>query len=116
MPLSVRRSLRSIITAFFFLALLLIACRASAQAPTPDQLNAIFSSVASPQEPGIAVIVRQNGKTLFEREYGMRDLRSSLPIDAHTNFRLASVSKQFTAMCVMLLVHDGKLHYDDHLT
>ncbi len=33
-----------------------------------------------------------------------------------TNFRLASVTKQFTAMCVMMLVHDGKLRYDDHLT
>jgi CubicO group peptidase (beta-lactamase class C family) len=89
---------------------------ARAQAPTPDQLNAIFSGIASPQEPGLAVLIRQNGHTLFERGYGMRDLRSSLPIDADTNFRLASFTKQFTAMAIMLLVHDGKLHYDDHLT
>src|SRR5580765_492878 len=37
-------------------------------------------------------------------------------IDPQTNFRLASCSKQFTAMSIMLLVHDGKLHYDDQLT
>lgn len=93
-----------------------LAARTLAQAPSADQLNSIFSGIASPTEPGLAVLVRQNGHTLFEHEYGMRDLRSGLPIDAQTNFRLASFTKQFTAMCIMLLVHDGKLHYDDHLT
>jgi len=43
-------------------------------------------------------------------------LRTKSQIDAHTNFRLASFTKQFTAMAIMLLVHDGKLHYDDKLT
>src|SRR5262249_3580275 len=66
--------------------------------------------------PGLAVLVRQNGKTLFERSYGVRDLRTKARIDAHTNFRLASFTKQFTAMAVMLLVHDGKLRYDETLT
>jgi CubicO group peptidase (beta-lactamase class C family) len=105
-----------------FLAIL-FACAfpAVAQAPSPEhptsqQLNAIFSSIASPEDPGLAVFIRQNGRTLFEREYGSRDLRSGLPIDAHTNFRLASFTKQFTAMAIMLLVHDGKLTYDEHLT
>jgi CubicO group peptidase (beta-lactamase class C family) len=43
-------------------------------------------------------------------------LRTKTKIDAHTNFRLASFTKQFTAACIMLLAHDGKLHYDDHIT
>ena len=98
------------------LPLTTVAPAGRAQAPTPEQLNAIFSAVASPGEPGLAVLIRQNGLTLFERAYGMRDLRSALPVDAHTNFRLASFTKQFTAMAIMLLVHDGKLHYEDHLT
>ena len=46
----------------------------------------------------------------------MRDLRSLRKIDAVTDFRLASFTKQFTAMAVMLLVHDGKLRYDQPLT
>ena len=46
----------------------------------------------------------------------MRDLRTRAKIDSQTNFRLASVTKQFTAMAIMLLVHDGKLQYDDRLT
>ena len=58
----------------------------------------------------------QNGQVIFERGYGVADLRSLHKIDAHTNFRLASCTKQFTAMAIMLLVHDGKLHYEDRLT
>ena len=46
----------------------------------------------------------------------MTDLRTHRPLDPETDFRLASFTKQFTATCIMLLVHDGKLHYDDHLT
>jgi CubicO group peptidase (beta-lactamase class C family) len=46
----------------------------------------------------------------------VRDLRSKARIDAHTDFRLASFTKQFTAMAVMLLVHDGKLRYGQTLT
>jgi CubicO group peptidase (beta-lactamase class C family) len=89
----------------------LAAVRVSAQ-----QIDSIFSTVTSKTEPGLAVLVRKDGHTVFERGYGMRDLRSDLPIDEHTNFRLASFSKQFTATAIMLLVHDGKLHYEDRLT
>jgi len=41
--------------------------------------------------------------------------RTLRPIDEHTNFRLASFTKQFTAAAIMLLARDGKLRYDDHL-
>jgi CubicO group peptidase (beta-lactamase class C family) len=88
----------------------------SAEASTEKRIDTIFSGVTSPDTPGLAVLVRQNGKTLFERGYGVRDLRSKSTIDAHTNFRLASFTKQFTAMAIMLLVHDGKLRYDETLT
>ena len=70
----------------------------------------------APKSPGLAVLVRKDGRTVFERGYGVRDLRSMRKIDAETNFRLASFTKQFTAMAVMLLVRDGKLRYDQPLT
>ena len=62
------------------------------------------------------VLVRKDGRTVFDRGYGVRDLRSLRKIDAVTDFRLASFTKQFTAMAVMLLVRDGKLRYDQALT
>jgi CubicO group peptidase (beta-lactamase class C family) len=76
---------------------------------------ALFASISS-SSPGAAALVLQDGKPVFEHGYGVTDLRTQHKIDEHTNFRLASVTKQFTAMAVMLLVHDGKLRYDDSLT
>jgi CubicO group peptidase (beta-lactamase class C family) len=91
----------------------------TAQAPkTPSakEIAVIVAPLVSHQEPGLAVLVRLNGRTLFRRGYGSRDLRSGAPINGHTNFRLASCTKQFTAFAVMLLVHDGKLRLDEPLT
>lgn len=66
--------------------------------------------------PGAAVLVLKKNGVVFERGYGVTDLRSLRKVDSSTNFRLASCTKQFTALAVMLLVHDGKLHYDNRLT
>jgi CubicO group peptidase (beta-lactamase class C family) len=72
--------------------------------------------LATSDSPGFAVLVKRNGRVLFERGFGVRDLRGKAKIDPRTNFRLASCTKQFTAMAVMLLVRDGKLRYDETLT
>ena len=102
------------------LALSALGYAVEAQAQTSQtsmvkNIDAIFAGVTSPNAPGLAVIVRRNGQTVLERGYGVRDLRTKARIDVRTNFRLASFTKQFTAMAVMLLVHDGKLRYDETL-
>jgi CubicO group peptidase (beta-lactamase class C family) len=84
--------------------------------PRESKIDAIFSPLATVDSPGLAVLVRKDGRTIFERGYGARELRTRAKIDSRTNFRLASCSKQFTAMSIMLLVHDGKLRYDQALT
>src|ERR1700731_4071469 len=88
--------------------------------PTDDpmipKLEAIFAPLSDAKSPGLAVLVRKGGRAVFARGYGVRDLRTLAAIDARTNFRLASCTKQFTAMAIMLLVHDGKLRYEENLT
>jgi CubicO group peptidase (beta-lactamase class C family) len=81
-----------------------------------NQIDAVVAGLKSGDAPGAAVLVVHNGRPVFSRGYGVTDLRTLHKIDEHTNFRLASFTKQFTAACIMLLVRDGKLHYDDHLT
>lgn len=76
----------------------------------------IFEGVTDDRSPGLAVLIRSNGQTLFESGFGVRDLQSRRTIDSRTNFRLASCTKQFTAMAIMLLAHDGKLRYNERLT
>ena len=103
----------------FLATLLCLALRASAQAPAAPkekQIDAIFSAVTQPQAPGLAAMVRKDGRTIYAKGFGVRDLRTGAKINARTNFRLASFTKQFTAMAVMLLVHDKKLRYDQTLT
>src|SRR5262249_9468768 len=70
------------------------------------KIEAIFAPLSDPGSPGVAVLVRRSGRTVFEHGYGVRDLNSRAAIDPETNFRLASCTKQFTAMAIMLLVHD----------
>ncbi len=79
------------------------------------QIDAIFRPLANEQSPGMAVGVIRDGKLVFAKGYGLANLEMNTPITPDTDFRLASVTKQFTAMSIMLLVHDGKLHYDDTL-
>jgi len=85
-------------------------------ASVEKKLDQLFSRATSPDAPGLAVLVSQNGEIVFERGYGVGELRLKARIDARTNFRLASFTKQFTAMAIMLLVHDGKLRYGETLT
>lgn len=85
-------------------------------APPASRVEAIFSPLADAKTPGVAVLVRTEGRTIVRRGYGVRDLRTLTLIDATTDFRLASCTKQFTAMAVMLLVHDRKLRYEEPLT
>jgi CubicO group peptidase (beta-lactamase class C family) len=95
-------------------ALLFLTISAWAQV-SAREIDNVFAGLKSDDAPGAAVLVIRNGDTLFQHGYGVTDLRTKRRIDEHTNFRLASFTKQFTAACITLLVHDGKLHYDDQL-
>src|SRR5207247_8455005 len=79
-----------------------------AESVSAQKIDDIFAGLRSADAPGAAVLVINDGKPVYQQGYGVTDLRTRNKIDEHTNFRLASVSKQFTAMAVMLLVHDGK--------
>ncbi len=81
-----------------------------------QKVDAIFTGVTRPNDPGLAVLVLKDGHTEFAKGYGVAELRTRAKIDTKTNFRLASFTKQFTAMAIMMLVHDGKLRYDQTLT
>lgn len=79
-------------------------------------VDALFPEAETRDAPGAAVIVIRNGEVLKRAGYGMANLERGVPIESDTAFRLASVSKQFTAMAVMLLEEEGRLAYDDPVT
>lgn len=63
--------------------------------------------------PGACVLVVRDGTAVVRRCYGLADLEQGTATAPSTNFRLASVSKQFTAASVLVLAEDGKLSLDD---
>lgn len=74
-----------------------------------------MANYASPAGPGAAVLVMKNDSIIFEKSYGLADIESRQPVATTTNFRLASVTKEFTAMCIMILAERGLLSYEDTL-
>jgi len=77
---------------------------------------ALFEDWSAGESPGAAVMVIEDGEILFEGGFGFADIESGTPISPESAFRLASVSKQFTAMAIMILSERGQLAYDDKLT
>jgi CubicO group peptidase (beta-lactamase class C family) len=77
------------------------------------QVDALFAPLTTGLQPGAAVMVIHQGKVVHQAGYGYADLETQVPITPGSAFRLASVSKQFTAMAVMVLVESGVLGYDD---
>src|SRR4029077_1470545 len=82
-------------------------------ASTEKQIDALFKEWDSPNTPGASVAVIQHGKIIFAKGYGIANLEYGIPVKPDTIFHVASVSKQFTAMAVVLLELDGKLSIDD---
>ncbi|MEO7085088.1 MAG: serine hydrolase domain-containing protein [Gemmatimonadaceae bacterium] len=83
----------------------------------PDSLarwvDSIFAPYSSVRTPGCAVGVTDHGALVFTKGYGSADLEHETPITADTRFYIASLSKQFTAMSIVLLAQEHKLSLDD---
>lgn len=89
--------------------------QAAAAPPPPPAIEALFAEYSGATVPGASVIVIRDGRVILRRAYGMADLQRHVAATPETDYRLASVSKQFTAMAVMLLARDGKLAYDQRV-
>src|SRR5260370_6037846 len=88
----------------------------SKPAPKAGPINAIdhfISSAAQQQAFSGTVLIAQNGKILLDKGYGWADQGKRAPNQPGTKFRIGSVTKQFTAMAILLLQEQGKLHVQD---
>jgi CubicO group peptidase (beta-lactamase class C family) len=105
---------------FSWLFLLLFGPTAFAQPPRPAnapsplsaKLDSFFRARPSNQ-PGIALSIEKRGDVIYRNAAGLADVSANIPLDSTSNFRMASVTKQFTAMGILLLEKDGVLTLDD---
>ncbi|ALN64772.1 beta-lactamase family protein [Lysobacter antibioticus] len=85
---------------------------ASADPATAERVDALMRDYAG-TGPGASLLVVRGGQAVLRRGYGLAEVESGAAATPQTNYRLASISKQFTAAAVLLLVEDGKLGLDD---
>jgi CubicO group peptidase (beta-lactamase class C family) len=80
---------------------------------TAKKIDAVYSRYASASAPGCAVGVYQNGTIAFAKGYGSANIEYAVPITPRTPFIMGSVSKQFTAAAIALLVEQGRIKLSD---
>lgn len=124
-PLSSTRPLRRAILHVCLAGVLLPALARAQTAPVPappasSQAEAVDAAVQKTmqarQVPGVSVAVVKDGTVVVAKGYGVSDVEKSIKATEHTVYQLASVTKPFTAMAVLMLAEDGKLSLDGKIT
>ena len=95
------------------LPLLIFSAKPSSCQSIVNKLDEYVSAYYNSGDFNGCVLVAEKGKTIFKKAYGYTDYTRSTLLTTDYQFRLASVSKQFTAMAIMILKERGKLNYDD---
>jgi CubicO group peptidase (beta-lactamase class C family) len=101
-------------------AVLILAASAPLGAQRTPDLRALDAYVAQARAdwrvPGLAVAVVKDGRIVFEKGYGTRHRFEGGAVDEHTLFAIASNTKAFTSAAIAMLVDEGKLRWDTHVT
>ncbi len=92
-----------------------VSTAASPAGDMASRIDAVFADWNGISQPGMSVAVVQEGSLIYSKGFGAAQLEYDIPITPTTIFHVASVSKQFTAMAIMLLDADGKLSIDDEV-
>jgi D-alanyl-D-alanine carboxypeptidase len=80
------------------------------------EIDALLQSAYAPNEPGAAIIAAVDGQPVVRKGYGLANLELSVPIAPDTVFRLASITKQFTSVAILMLMEQGQLALEDPIT
>jgi len=80
-----------------------------------ERIDALLAATGGGKLPGAAVVVLRDGAVVHSKAYGLANVEHGLANTQRTKFRLASVSKSFTALLVLQLVEQGRLRLDDPL-
>ena len=88
----------------------------SADSDLISEIDTLLQAAYQPNAPGAAIIAVKDGQIVFRTGYGLANLELDVPIAADTVFRLASITKQFTAVAILILMEQGRLALEDPIT
>ncbi|VAV85273.1 Beta-lactamase class C-like and penicillin binding proteins (PBPs) superfamily [hydrothermal vent metagenome] len=107
------------------LAIIFVSCKSPSDKKTETKsielvrlqtsIDSLFNSEVEENESGAAILVSYDSEMIIGKGYGLRDIENNEPITTNTNMRMASVSKQFTALSVLSLVDKGLLSLNDSI-
>jgi CubicO group peptidase (beta-lactamase class C family) len=106
----------AVTVALLGLAMLPLGACARARGESPSaRVDKLFAAWDRNDSPGCAVGISRNGAIVYEHGYGMANLELGVPVTPATVFAIASITKSFTAMSVLLAADQGKLSLDDEV-
>ncbi len=77
------------------------------------QLDQLFTKNHGNTQPGISALVSRNGKIIYHKQFGLANLEYGQQINKNSKFSIGSITKQFTATGILMLVEQGKLNESD---
>lgn len=97
----------------FLFVISLVGCSNKMKLDT--KIDEIFQEFSVENSPGVSILVKKDGMILYQKGIGLADLDRDIHITSQTNFRLASITKQFTSYSILILENEGMLSLDDKL-
>jgi len=107
----------TIITNRFTTLFFLFFCSLVLQAQSFTQkIDAMVSSAYGPEAPGISILVAKEGKPIYRKAFGKADLELDVNATPENVYEIGSITKQFTAVAILMLQEQGKLNVQDEIT
>lgn len=101
---------------FLCLAITFFNTETASSQSLEKQIDAIFEEAYPPGKPGATVLIAKDDKVLYRKAFGMANLELNVPMKPENVLELASITKQFTAVAILMLMEQGKLKLDDPLS
>ena len=81
-----------------------------------SNIDSLLQEKYKPNAPGATFLISKNGNVVYKKAFGLSNLELNLPMHTENVFEIASMTKQFTAISILMLVEKGKLNLDDEIT
>ena len=81
-----------------------------------SKIDSVLQEKYQPNAPGATFLISKNGEIVYKKAFGLSNLDLTLPMHTENVFEIASMTKQFTAISILMLVEKGKLQVDDEIT
>ncbi|MFH6988985.1 serine hydrolase domain-containing protein [Flavobacterium collinsii] len=99
-----------------FIVLFLMGCSGLSAQSLETKMDQLIASKFKPENPGAVFLAVKKGKVVYRKAFGMANLEMGIQMQPEFVFEIGSMTKQFTAVAVLMLAEQGKLKLDDEIT